>query len=428
MSAAPTSTEARVRADMERNLRLLPLWWILRWAWLGEAIWVVYLIDVRGLTLGQVLLFEAVYSTAVVVAQVPTGILADRYGRRPMLIAGSLGWGAAFTAFGLATTFEALLGSYLLFALGFSLFSGADDAFLFDTLRALDRGDEFAHRTGRLNAASTAVTAAFTVLGSLMVRWVPLAWPIVISGAMSLVAAAAAWPLREPPSAERASSFLATGASATRRVLRLASLRWAIVILAGAHVGATIVFITFQPIVIEAGAPVWSLGGFAAAILLSSAAGGWSSGPFQRGLGLDRTLRTLVAFTGLAMFAGASGALWLFPLFILPAFVWNAMHPLVADYLSRRVPDGERATVLSINQLAAEIGGISFALSLGWAVDHLGTGVSLAGAGGVMLAVGLGAYALWHRHGDIDLAPAALEAPSTPLLEPPYDRAGGGTE
>ena len=68
------------------------------------------------------------------------------------------------------------------------------------------------------------------------------------------------------------------------------------------------------------------------------------------------------------------------------------------------------------------------ALSLGWAVDHLGTGVSLAGAGGVMLAVGLGAYALWHRHGDIDLAPAALEAPSTPLLEPPYDRAGGGTE
>jgi len=407
--SVPTALHDPVREGMERNLRLLPLWWVLRWAWLGEAIWVVYLIDVRGLTLGQVLLFEAAYSTAVVLAQVPTGIMADRFGRKPMLVAGSLGWAAAFTAFGLATTFEALLGSYLLFALGFSLFSGADDAFLFDTLRTLGRGEEFAQRAGRLNAASTAVTAGFTLIGSLMVRWVPLAWPIVISGAMALVAAVSAWPLREPPAVERASSFLQAGASATRRVVRMPQLRWAIAIVAAAQVGATIVFITFQPIVIEAGAPVWSLGGFAAAILLSSGAGGWSSGMFQRGLGLDRTLRTLVAFTGLALFAGASGALWLFPIFILPAFVWNAMHPLVADYLSRRVPDGERATVLSINQLAAQIGGIVVTLALGVAVDRLGTGVSLAGLGVVMLAFGLAAYALWHREGDLELAgrPAA---------------------
>ncbi|MEZ4504056.1 MAG: MFS transporter [Dehalococcoidia bacterium] len=400
-----------VRANMERNLQLLPVWWVLRWAWLGEAIWVIYLIDVRGLTLGQVLLFEAAYSTVVVLVEVPTGILADRFGRRPMLIAGSLGWGAAFTTFGLATTFETLLGSYILFAIGYSLFSGADTAFLFDTLRTLGRGDEFARRAGRLNGVSTVVTALFTLAGSLMVRWTPLAWPMVLSGVFSLVAAASALPLREPPAVERATSFFQAGASATRRAVRTPQLRWAIAIAAVAQVGATIVFITFQPIVIDAGAPVWSLGGFATAILLVSGLGGWSSGTLLGRYGLNRTLRVLVAFTGLALFSGAFEVLWLFPLFILPAFVFEAVHPLVADYLARRVPDGERATMLSINELAAQIGGIVVTVALGIAVDRLGTGISLAALGVAMLLFGLGAYALWRREGDLELAlPATVEA------------------
>ncbi|MCH7873245.1 MAG: response regulator, partial [Planctomycetes bacterium] len=45
----------------ERNMRLLPWWWVLRWVWLGEAVWIIYLIRERGLTLGQVALFEAVF-------------------------------------------------------------------------------------------------------------------------------------------------------------------------------------------------------------------------------------------------------------------------------------------------------------------------------------------------------------------------------
>ena len=63
---------------MRRNLRLLPWWWVLRWAWLGEGIWVIYLTDTRGLTLGQALLFEAVFSAVVIATELPTGMVADR--------------------------------------------------------------------------------------------------------------------------------------------------------------------------------------------------------------------------------------------------------------------------------------------------------------------------------------------------------------
>ena len=82
--------DAQTVAAVERSLRLLPLWWVLRWAWLGEAIWVIYLIEDRGLTLGQVLLFDAVVFGVTVLAEVPTGVVADRYSRRLSMVLGSL--------------------------------------------------------------------------------------------------------------------------------------------------------------------------------------------------------------------------------------------------------------------------------------------------------------------------------------------------
>ena len=75
-------TDDAARRALERNLRILPWWWATRWIWLGEAIWVIYLTTDRGLTLGEVLLFQAVYSAVVIAGEVPTGMMADRWGRR----------------------------------------------------------------------------------------------------------------------------------------------------------------------------------------------------------------------------------------------------------------------------------------------------------------------------------------------------------
>src|SRR5688572_23690420 len=245
MTVDDAPPDAATRTSMARSLRWLSGWWALRWSWFGESIWVIYLLDVRGLTLGEVLAFEAAFQAVVLVAQVPTGILADRHGRRPMLIAGSLSWAVAFVAFGLAETILGLLGSYLWFALGMALMSGADDAMLFDTLRALGRGEDFARRSGRLNAFATLAASGFTLLGALMVRWTPLAWPMVASGGVALVAAASAWPVREPPRPAERRSFRATGSSALGRAWRDPALRWLILVIALAQVGLEVIFVVF---------------------------------------------------------------------------------------------------------------------------------------------------------------------------------------
>jgi hypothetical protein len=61
------------RTAMERNLRLLPWWWwIFRWVWIGEAFWVIYLIRVRGLTISDVIYFEAVLAGVALASEIPT--------------------------------------------------------------------------------------------------------------------------------------------------------------------------------------------------------------------------------------------------------------------------------------------------------------------------------------------------------------------
>ena len=154
-----------VDARMERSLRLLPYWWVLRYAWLGEAIWFVYLVETRGLTVGQALLFDAVFFSSLLLSEVPTGVVADRYGRRISMLSGSLLLSAGFIVFALADVLPVLLSAYVLFGIGSALMSGADDAYLFDALRAVGRVREFPAVAGRLNALMTLAIAGFTVIG-----------------------------------------------------------------------------------------------------------------------------------------------------------------------------------------------------------------------------------------------------------------------
>lgn len=391
---------------IERSLRLLPWWWVLRWAWLGEAIWVIYLIEDRGLTLGQVLLLEAVVFGAIVVAEVPTGVVADRYTRRLSLLLGSLVSAVAFVVFGLASSIELLMGSYVLFAVGGALMSGADEAFLYDSLRAVGRSEEFAGIFGRFNARMTVGIAVFTVVGGLMVIWTPLSWPIVLSGVLSLVAAGLALLLVEPPREPSDLSFLRIGRRATGRIVRMRALRWIVVISAVVQGIQLVALATFQPILVDEGVPVWALGWVAAGMMLVGAAGGWSSWRVRQRVGLSRSLAVLPALAALGILGGASGMLWLFPVFTASMFVREALHPLVVEYLSRRVPDGERATTLSVHQLAAWLATIAISLGLGLTVDRGGLGTSLAAASAALFVVVIVAYALWRSAGDREPYPA----------------------
>ena len=411
---------AQERAGLERNLRLLPWWWVARWLWLGEGIWVLYLLEERGLTLGQVLLFEAVFAAITVAAEVPTGMVADRFGRRLSLLASGILTALGITVFGLAGSFELLLLAFALFGVGLSLMSGADDAMLFDSLTPLGRGGEFARLAGRLNAMAWGANAVTAMIGAGLAQVTSLSLPIAISGAFGLLAAFLALRFTEPPARGEPVPFLHIGARAVRRVLGAREM-WSIVLFfAAVLVSAALVFTVFQPIATELGAPVWSLGAIAATMTISSAFGGWMSAATERRLGLPRTLAVAGVAVPLALLAGAAGARALFPLILLSPLAWNVLHPLVADYLARRTPDRERATVLSLNSMASQLATVMATPAVGLLVDGRGTGTALLASAAALSLVLAAAYALWRARGELRLPPTRPpEEGGSPASPPP---------
>ena len=394
-------------ARMERSLRLLPFWWVLRWAWLGEAIWVVYLVETRGLTIGQILLFDAVFFASLLLSEVPTGVVADRYGRRISMLWGSLLISVGFIVFALAPVLPVLLSAYVLFGIGSALMSGADDAYLFDALRAVGRVREFPAVAGRLNALMTLAVAGFTIIGGLMATVTPLSWPIVASGVLSMMAASLAFRLEEPPRdpGSAADSFFATGLSAARRVVRVPSLRWAATLGALPWVAGFAAFTVWQPVLIGYEVPVVAFGWVAAGMMLIAAVGGWSADWFSRRLGMSGALLLLPVVGAIALLGGSGGVLWFVPLFALAPFAQNALHPISTVYISRRVPDSERATALSLQQFGAQFATIFVMLSLSALVSRVALGHALGGTSALLLAVAVVCWLLWRRTGDRELAP-----------------------
>jgi MFS family permease len=106
---------------------------------------------------------------SLVILEVPTGWLADRFGHRLSLVAGSAIQVLGMLCCWLDPGMSGLVVATALIALGDSLRSGADEALLYRTCVALDRADAFQRIEGRAQALETLALAALVLAGGAIV-------------------------------------------------------------------------------------------------------------------------------------------------------------------------------------------------------------------------------------------------------------------
>src|SRR6266545_989982 len=96
-------------------------------------VWVVYF-QQRGMTLTQLGVLDAIGWVLMAAAEVPTGGLADRYGRKWSLAGGAVLLGFSMLAITTELFSPVFLVGWMLWGIAHTFFSGADAAFLYDTL------------------------------------------------------------------------------------------------------------------------------------------------------------------------------------------------------------------------------------------------------------------------------------------------------
>ncbi len=154
------------RARLRRRLRPLYLAAMLQ----GTILWVPVeklFMDEIGFDAASIGVMAAAYAAVVPFLEVPSGILADRWSRRGVLVVASIALMASELVGGLATSVPTYIVAALLLGVFFAMQSGTVDSIIYDTvLEELGTGDGFEATVGRLRMWESVALVTSSLAGA----------------------------------------------------------------------------------------------------------------------------------------------------------------------------------------------------------------------------------------------------------------------
>jgi MFS family permease len=373
------------------NIRRFYLFRLLAGFQLWGAIWVLYLQRERGLSLAEVTLLDGPFWLVIVLAEIPTGAVADRWGRKLSLLLGGLSLSVAILVFGLATSFWWLLLSYLVWGIANTLESGADAAFLYDSLSAVGRAEEFPRVLGRVRACDLTAGTLGALVGAPLAAATSLATPIIVSAGLTLLGVLVVLSFREPHrhGAGPRPHYAAILRQAAGLVVHTPALRAAIALRAVVMAVSAAGMIFFQPFLAELDVPVENFGLLRLPRELVAIAGSLVAYRLAARLGERAALSALGAGVAVGLLAlGAVTSLLGVLLFALVGFCTAALGPLTSALVNRHAPAHLRATVMSVAQMTGSVGLLLSEPALGLVADRWSLQAMFLCAGAAVTVLG----------------------------------------
>jgi MFS family permease len=344
----------------------------------------LFLLD-AGLSNLEAFAANAFFTAGMVIFEVPTGVVADTWGRRTSYLLGTVTLAATTLAYYVLWVVEAPFWQWAVVSiglgLGFTFFSGATEAWLVDALsHAGYEGDlEAVFGRGQMigGVAMLGGSVAGGVIAQVTSLGVPFLLRVAVLALMFVVAYRLMFDLGFTP--ERGASPL----KAVRTVfmtsldhgLRNPPVRW---VMLAAPFTSGVGFYTFyalQPYLLElyGDEEAYAVAGLAAAIVAGSQIAGGYLAPRIRGLFHKRTSALIVgtlASTGILVALGFTDAFLLaLGLLVVWGLIFAAEMPIRQAYLNGMIPSQQRATVLSFDSLMGSTGGVVIQPVLGKSAD-----------------------------------------------------------
>ncbi len=344
----------------------------------SRSLFLVYFLSL-GFSGAETGILQAALFWSSFALEVPSGVFADRFGRKRSVVLGLCTLMITFIVLAnVNSIFGALLG-FALWGASFAFISGAGPALLYDGLKESGRLSTHLHWMSRTRSLSTAGIALSIFIGGYLYGYSPtlIFWASAASAAVALILL---WPVPEPTVCEggprQGVMRSLTG------FLRTPSGRRLMVFMAGMgaiEMAHTPFFVFSQILFKEAGLPSaqisWILG---SGFLLSAVA--QRLAPRFASLTLHRLVIGVVALVVLA-FAGL-GLNPSLPFLILIFLAVNAIPQILLVHTDQYIQDHcdsqIRASLLSVQSFTSSLMiGVSY-LTMGFAIDHLGAVRALA--------------------------------------------------
>jgi MFS family permease len=360
----------------------------------------LFLLD-AGLDATAAFAANALFTAGMVLFEVPTGVVADTWGRRASYLLGSVTLAVSTVLYWLAWQMKAPFWAWavtsILLGLGFTFFSGATEAWLVDALKFTGfKGNlESVFAKGQIVAGAAMLSGS--VLGGVVAQWTNLGVPYILRGLALAVTFGVAFvfmrdwgfvpksgrhPVREMRLVLGSSVHFGLGNPPVRWMMLAAPFSFGVGIYA---------FYAMQPYLLElyGNEQAYSIAGLAAAIIAGAQIVGGLAAPRIRLLFRRRTsaiLAGLLIEGGLLALLGVTTAFWVaVGLLVLWGLTAAATLPIRQAYMNGLIPSEQRATVLSFDNLLGSSGGVVIQPALGKVADVWSYSTSYLVAAGVHL-------------------------------------------
>ncbi|KIL42731.1 hypothetical protein KP77_33610 [Jeotgalibacillus alimentarius] len=310
--------------------------------------------EMRGMSVLDVVLTEIIFGIVMLSMEVPSGVLADRIGRKPLIVAGVFLEGMMFAVLLIADSFWQFGLAIGFAAAGAAFLSGAEHALLYDSLAAIHKEKKFDWYLGRLQAVRMISLFIAAMSGSFLGMYVPLEVNYWLSLISTMIAFLLTFFLKEikQKNSEAAGSMSRQMTEAARFFVRQPALVY--LLLLGITVGLAAGFVEefWQLYLTDAGVGLSFFGVFYGIILIVQIPGALLAHTLRKKFGRECLLKIVILSGAAALIFSAFQVNWsgaaAIIIFLLAA---GMTEPLILGALHEKADGRIRATLESFQSL-----------------------------------------------------------------------------
>ena len=333
---------------------------------------VVLFFQENGLSLQEVMILQGMYSFMVAAMEIPSGYLADVFGRKNTLILGAIFCFFGFLIISLSFSFWYFIIGEIILGTGSSFISGADSAILYDSLSESKKENEYTKVEGVAYGIGNFSEAIAGICGGLLAEIsLRLTWEVQVVVAGLIIPFT--FLLVEPKVHQK--NKLPKSLKSIWKVVKFCLvenkiLKWLIII--SSSVGfATLSLAWFaQPYFKSIDMPLKYFGFSWAILNLLTGISSINAYRLQRLLSKNRIVIFISLSISISIFLLSKSTAILGLILITTVYIIRGLAtPVMRTYINELTPSNMRATVLSIRSFCIRVTFAVIAPLMGWIAD-----------------------------------------------------------